>query len=84
MKFLELPMEFMNNEDIEELERLKDLGLPTDSIKSSIDTLYVNPKQIVAFNKDSNGNVNLSLPYGGYTVMMKFDEFLDLINEFEV
>lgn len=80
MLFIELPVQFISNEESDSIYKYKDLGIDYEPI-TSMETLYVNPKIIISFNKDSNGLVNLTLPDGSWEIQMKFDEFLELINE---
>lgn len=81
MKTLELPTKFYNNAEYD-IEKFEDLGidLPDDAINEGI--MYVNPKQIVWYNEDSAGKVNLVLNDGGgdgHFIDMPFEEFLELI-----
>jgi hypothetical protein len=81
MKFLELPVRFLDMDE-EEYDRIKSLGLSDDAFDGYCEEgiLYTNPNQIIAYNKDSEGQVNMSLPTMNYKVYMDFDDFVKLLN----
>jgi len=81
MKLIKLPIKFYKEADKDELELIK-LGLSSKETEYEDGHMYVNPDQIIAFNKDSDGMVNLLLADGfGHKVYIKFDEFLEIIKE---
>jgi len=84
MKFLELPVRFITEEQANKMSDLEGLSVPFDRDDYSYEgILYVNPSQIVCFNEDSGGNVNLILADGyGHMVFMPFIEFVELIERF--
>jgi hypothetical protein len=80
-KFLALPIKFSKLGHEKEIEQLEELGIDFDIEDYSYDgSLYVNPNQIVCFNKDSEDMVNLTLADGvGYKIYMEFEEFLKIV-----
>lgn len=82
MKIIKLPIKFIMEEGVEEMEKLESLSLPyneEDYTEEGI--LYVNTDHIVCFNEDSESNVNLTLTNAfNYKIEMSFNDFLELID----
>ena len=84
MKFLKLPVRFIDEASAKEINHLKELDLEVEinEIEFSYEgTLYVNPASIVCFNEDSENMVNLALMDGiNHKIFMKFEDFVELMD----
>ena len=79
MKLIKLPIKFYKEVDKDEVELIK-LGLSNKEAEYEDGHMHVNVDQIIAFNKDSDGLVNLLLADGfGHKVYIEFEEFLELV-----
>ena len=82
-KYLILPIKFINKEGAEKIAQFRELEIEYNEEDYSYDgEMYINPEQIVCFNEDEDGMVNLTLTDGyNHKIFMEFDKFLKAVND---